>query len=429
MSLAVLNTSLGALDVLSASLDLRLEGVPLYRIEVDADEAPSGACELLFSTGPRFVGTIARATAFEGRVELVVSGGAGGLSLEPELAVEMTGAGYTGTPIVVEGALVLGDILRATGDELSPDVDMAALTLPRWQRVGDYAGRVLSTLARAWGASWRVRADGRLWLGTETWETYADERNLIEQGLCADTAEISGALVVDRPDIAPGQSVGGRRIERVLYTLSGDALRARLTYQTSERGGALAGALRAAMGEQTSLYSGAHLCRVVQQRADGTLDLIPDTIAIGGATGINRVPLRLGLATARQVIEAGAVVALRFASSSTFPLGDPRLPFAETFADDARATRPIARKGDRVPIASVTYTIGASGGIPPLPLINVVITPTASPYDEAGAPIVASLYGVVLSGIDPGVPYSVEAYIGTGSPEIALRRLDSEDIP
>ncbi len=429
MSLAVLNTSLGALDVLSASLDLRLEGVPLYRIEVDADEAPAGACELVFSTGPRFAGTIARSTSFEGRVELVVCGGSGGLSLEPELAVEMTGAGYTGTPIVVQGALVLGDILRTTGDELSPDVDMAALTLPRWQRVGDYAGRALSLLARAWGASWRVRADGRLWLGTETWEAYADETNLIEQGLCADTAEISGALVVDRPDVEPGQTVGGRRIERVLYTLSGDALRARLTYQTSERGSSLASALRAALGEPASLYSGTHLCRVVQQRADGTLDLIPDTIAIGGGTGINRVPLRLGLATARQVIEAGAVVALRFASSSPFPLGDPRLPFAEAFADDARAARPIARKGDRVPIATVTYTIGATAGMPPLPLINAVITPAASPYAEASTPIVVSLYGVVLSGLDPGIPYAVDAYIGTGSPEIALRRLNSEDIP
>jgi len=427
MSLVVLKSSTGAHDILSATLDLRLEGVPLYTVEIDADDAPAGACEIAFSSGPTFRGTIARAAAFEGRVELVVCGGSGGLSLEPELAVDVTGAGYTGTPIVVEGALVLGDILATSGDELSPDVDMTGLTLPRWQRVADYAGRAVSLLARAWGISWRVRADGLLWIGAETWPAYADESNVIEQGDAADVAEVSAALVVDRPDIAPGQTVGGRRIERVLYTLSGDALRARLTYQTSQRGGSLGSALRAALGEQAGLYSGTHLARVVQQRADGTLDLIPDTKAIGGATGINRVPLRLGLATAHQTIKPGAVVALRFATSSVFPLGDPRLPFAETFADDATADRPIARKGDKVPIATLyTSLLG-----PPTGGLLLVFVSAASPYDpEPASPVQIALPGAsILSGITIGVPYEIAAYIGTGSPEISLRRLPTEEIP
>ena len=214
MSLATLTTDAGSLDVLSASLDLRLAGVPLYRLELDADEAPTGAVELVFATGPAFKGTVARAAVFEGRVELVVVGGSGGLSLEPELAIEVGGAGYTGTPIVVEAALILGDLLALTGVGLSPDVDLEPFTLPRWQRVADYAGRALGLLAAAWGVSWRVRADGLLWIGSETWEAYEDESNVIEQGDAADTAEVSAALTVDRPDIAPGMTVGGRRVIR-----------------------------------------------------------------------------------------------------------------------------------------------------------------------------------------------------------------------
>jgi len=421
MSLAILRTSTGAFDVLSASLDLRLEGVPLYAVELDAAEAPTGRVELVFATGPSFVGTVARATAFEGRVEAVICGGSGGLSLEAELAIELTGAGYTGTPLVVDGALVLGDILVAAGDELSPDVDTAALTLPRWQRVAGFAGRAIALLAEAWAASWRVRADGLLWIGAETWTAYVDEANVIEQGDSADVAEVSAALVVDRPDIAPGMTVGGRRVERVFYSLDGASLRARLTYQTSNRGGSL----KAALGPAPSLYGASHLAKVVQQRADGTLDLIPDSAAIGGATGINRVPLRLGLYGAKQTLGTGAVVALRFASSSTFPLGDPRLPYAESF-DMVAADRPVARKGEPVILGSVTYIATLSP-----PLITVTFTPSGGPYGSPGLPIVLALVGTITSpgSTEPSVPFDLVGYVSSGSPEISLRRLDTEDIP
>lgn len=424
MSLATLTTDASSLDVLSASLDLRLAGVPLYRIELDADEAPSGPVELVFATGPAFRGTVARATAFEGRVELVVVGGSGGLSLEPELAIEVGGAGYTGTPIVVEAALILGDLLALSGDALSPDVDLESFTLPRWQRVADYAGRALGLLAAAWGASWRIRADGLLWIGSETWEAYEDESNVIEQGNAADTAELSAALTVDRPDIAPGMTVGGRRVERVVYTLAGDSLRARLTYQTSQRGGDLASALRATLGQPSSLYAGTHLGRVVQQRADGTLDLIPDTVAVGGLTGINRVPLRVGLAGAKQTLEVGTIVALRFASSSTFPLGDPRLPYAESLAM-VDADRGIARQGDKATIGTLLATVVTV----PAPALQIALTLSGSPYGSPADPIVLLFPGAsVVSGITPGVPYAVDAWIATGSPEISLRRLDTEEI-
>ena len=431
MSLAVLNTSVGAIEVIAASLFLPLIGAPLYYLDLDADEAPAGRCELAFATGPSFVGTVARATPFEGRVEVVMVGGAGGLGLEPELAVEVGGAGYTGTPIVVDAELVVGDILKLTGEGISPSAveTLAGLSLPRWHRVAGLAAHALGYLAQAWGVSWRILPDGTVWLGAETWPEHLDADNAIVQADCADTSSLVAALDVDRPDILPGQSLVGRRVERVVYSLTDTSLRAEVTYQAKEGVSPISGALRAAVGPSATVYASAHVCRVVQQRDDDTLDLLADTAALG-STGINRVPIRLGLATARQILEVNASVVLRFASSSTFPLGDPRLPYAEAFPSDVDADRPIARRGDRVKVATISYTAGLSPDIDPKPLINTIIQLHASPYGGPDpAPIVISFHGVVLSGWPPAVPLPVYAWIDTGSPEVMLRRLDTEVIP
>lgn len=162
---------------------------------------------------------------------------------------------------------------------------------------------------------------------------------------------------------------------------------------------------------------------VVSMRADGTADLGTDDESVAGPGGVGGRALLAGLpgcrldpvgaVRGRLVCEGGSLAAVE----------------VDGYEQDRTADRPIARKGDRVSLGTLTYTIGASGGIPPLPLVNVVFTPAGSSFGIAGTPIVASLYGVVLSGIDPGVPYAVDGWIATGSPEISLRRLDSEDIP
>ena len=413
MSLATLRTSTGELDILTASLALSLAGVPIYHVEIDADEAPSGRVEIAFGTGPVFVGSVARSSAFEGRASVVIVGGSGGLSLEPELRQRVTGAGYTGTPLVVQAALVVGEIVGLAGEELSPlaEVALASLSLTRWQRAADYAGRAIGDLARALGVGWRVLPSGLVWFGAETWETYADGANIETQGQVSDVSELEAALVVDRPDIYPGMTLFGRRIERVVYALAGDALRARLTYQDSTAGGTLADALNASRGPAASVFAASHIARVVEQRADGTLDLMPDNVDVGGLTGINRVPLRVGMATARLRVEPGNTVILRFASSQSFPLGDPRLPYCEGLPSDITADRGVARMSDEVRIGSFSYVSGVG---PP----SVAITFTS--IDGASSITMVLLGSVTAATIPPIVPHSLDGEIITASSEVFL---------
>ena len=159
-------------------------------------------------------------------------------------------------------------------------------------------------------------------------------------------------------------------------------------------------------------------------RAAGTADVVTDDEAIGGPGGLGGRPVLVGLPGVRLDLSGGDRVRLAFEA------GSPEGAEVVSFEQDRGADRAVARRGDRVRIGTFVYTIGASGGIPPLPLINLSFTQAKSPYfDLDGVPIVASLYGLIVSGIEPGVPYVVEAWIATGSPEISLRRLSTETIP
>lgn len=423
MSLAVLRTSIGDIDIIDVDLILPLVGTPTYFIELDSDVAPAGAVEIVFATGPIFRGTVARADIFEGRVRLVAVGGAGGLSAEPELRAMVTAAGYAGTPFVASGELLIGDILDASGEALSGDaVDLvASLSLPRWQRVAGLARHALGALARAWGVSWRVRADGRLWLGEETWPA-VDTSNVIEQGIDGADGAIDIAIDVDRPDIQPGVTLAGRRVYEVSYRLDGHGLRARLRYESAAGGLSLADSLSAALGPSAGIYSAAHVARVVAVRADGTADLLCATLAVSGTTGINAVPLRVGLARARQVIPVGAEVVLRFASSDAFPTGDPSQPYCEAIGQDADADRAIGRRGDKVQVGTLHFALNA---MPPALVITYV--PAGSPYGSPGTPLVITIPGGSVA--PPVDSYAIEGWIATGSPEISLRRLGTEEIP
>jgi hypothetical protein len=431
MSLAILRTDSKDFDILEAELILPLIGTPTYYLTVDGDEAPGGAVGISFSTGVTFAGVVARAVAFEGRVHVVVVGGGGGLSGEPEVRAELEGAGYTGTPLVASATLLVGDILTASNERLSDDaaelVDL--LSLPRWQRVAGLARHALGALALALAVSWRVRPDGLVWLGEETFEAYDDEPNVLIQRDDTDASELHCALEVDRPDIQPGMALGDRRIVGVVYTLAGDALRARLRYESSAGGMTLSASLEAALGPTAGIYAGAHPSRVVKVNADDSVDLLPANEAIGARTGIAEVPFRTGLYAARQILAEGADVILRFGSSARFPCGDPSLPYCEAAAQDPTADRGIARNGDKVQIGTLLVVASVSPTIPPNPLLTISFAPAGSPFGVPGTPVVVVLYGTILSGIDMGVPYALEAWIATGSREISLRRLSTEGIP
>ena len=431
MSLAVLRSSNGDQEILDAELILPIARTPTYYVTVDGDESPGGAVEILFASGVRFAGVVARAVAFEGRVFAVIAGGGGGLSGEPEVRATLEAAGYTGTPFVADASLLVGDILTASNERLSDESEalIESKNLPRWHRVAGLASHAMSAVARALRLSWRVRADGQVWLGEETFDDYADEENVIVQRDDSDACELHCALRDDRPDIQPGVTVLGRRVVGVTYILTKSGLRARLRYESTAGGMTLAESLSAALGPMADIYAGAHIARVVQRNSDDTVDLLPANDAVGATTGIGSVPFRCGISGARQRLAVGTEVILRFGSSALFPCGDPSLPYCEAAGQDADADRNVGRKGDLVPIGTLTLTPFATT-VPQYPAGLVIsFQPSGSPFGYNPPPIVIQALATIVSGISPLVPYAIEGYIATGSPEVFLRKLPTETIP
>jgi hypothetical protein len=431
MTLALLTTLLGDLDVLSASLVLPLVGVPRYYVDIDAgaldDVAALAGKRVGLLVGAEevtsFVGTVARVAEYEGRASLTIAGGAGALSEEPELRRMVDARGYLGTPYAAEGRLLVDQILEDTVEELSEAAKslLAGLTLARWHRVAQSAGRALGALARAWEVSWRVLASGEVWLGAETWQPYASESEVIEQSDDAEAVTI--AHETDRADLAPGMTLGGRRVHEVVYDVSPSGLRATITYGD---GTSLREAFGSLFAPSAALYGASTGARVVRDNGDGTADVLPDNEALRGQGGLDRVPLRLGIARARQTLAEGQRVTVRFDSSETFPAGDPSRPYIADLEQDASADRPIARRGDLVEIGVLTIMQSAN---PPGMVLNLEFH--GSPYDEARVQRVALLLpgATLLEGPPPGTPIDIDGWILTGSPDVSLRRAEGEEIP
>jgi hypothetical protein len=96
------------------------------------------------------------------------------------------------------------------------------------------------------------------------------------------------------------------------------------------------------------------------------------------------------------------------------------------------ADRPIARRGDRVRIG--TLTLQTVPGSPPSTTLTLNLV--GSPYDgstpTAQSPIVLVVPGTcTIAGVPAALPVDVaiDGWIISGSPEIVLRRLTTEDIP
>ena len=414
MTLALLRLPSGDAEVISASLVLPLVGVPRYYVELDADDIlpPGTPCRLLVGAGEvtEFVGTVARAVAFEGRVTVTIAGGAGALSEEPELRRLVEPAGYLGTPYAAEGRLMVDQILAGTGETLGEAAGslLAGLTLPRWHRQAGSAGSALAALARAWGLSWRVLASGEVWLGTETW--------VVEENDTADAGVVEFAHEDERADLAPGMTLGGRRVIEVVYTLTPEGLRGTARYQQA------APAPRAAW-----LYGASNAARVVRQNADGSVDVLPEADGLRGQ-GLDRVPVRLGVSRARVVLGEAQRVVVRFEASDTFPAGDPGRPYVADIEQDAAAQRPAARRGDRVQCGSIT--IIKNPPQPGPPGITVTFTPATSPYD----PLPAVPQVLVIAGsfqLIPAQPFTMDlvGWIDTGSPDVMFAHHDDEETP
>lgn len=333
-------------------------------VTLDVDAGPSGACSISLD-GRVYTGHVVRGAVYAGAWRGRIVGSAGLLADAPATALQ-------GATL----ALVLRDLAGAVGITLAADTGALDAAAPRWHRHTGPASQAVADIARAAGYAWRVRPDGTLWLGSDTWATVTPASPVDVLDELPEAGRIT--LAGDTLDIAPGTTLALRgrdpvRVGCVEHRATADDVQ---TVVVAEReGGTLLAALDRLLSRLTRRvdYTALWPARVVAQQGNG-LDLVPDSPRVAPCQGVPYRTLR-GLSVD---VSAGARVLLGYEG------GDPSQPYALAWElGSATAVRVnggstrAAREGDSV---SVTLPIGAlippasPGG--PLPAAPLTLTGT-----------------------------------------------------
>lgn len=323
----------------------------------------------------------------EGRYQALIVGGAGGLWKE------LPAKGHVNQ---AQGRAIIEAILREAGEQLATDSDAAVLaqSVPAWVRMAGAAGEALDLITRTIGAIWRIRPDGRVWVGQDRWTEQAPaDLELLEGDPAQETAELAPEQLAP----LPGQVLGGRKVGVVRFAIELDSHRARLWYQAEGAHDPLkAGFYQLAREALRGVdYLAAYPCKVRVQRSDGTLDVEPDSQRIPPMTGVRyRGPCQ----------GAKLSVAPNTRALLGFEGGDPRYPFISLW-DMGDGDKSVARVDDQVDCGTLTLTV-TGGGASPAVLAGTYQSPLA------GAPPLT---------VASGVPIPIKGKILTGSPHIALK--------
>jgi len=332
------------LRVTSLSLAIPRLGAWTADIAVDTD-TPLDAPVTLVVDGRTWVGGVVRGGVYAGswRGRLV---GAPGL-LQPVTATALRGATL---------ALVLDAVLREAGEASASTRATLDAAAPRWHQHAVRASHAVADVARAAGYAWRVLADGAVWVGAETWPAFTPTDRVD----VTDEAPETGRLVLagDTLGVLPGQTLtlprrDPARVGYVEHRGTADEMRTTVLLEregdaASTAGGRLLAAIEAVVARALRRvdYFARYEARVVAQRADGTLDVVPDDTRVPSAQA---VPYRT-LPGLTYEVQPGARVLLGYVG------GLPSAPFVDLWPSDTAAvvvringgTAKAARNGDGV---------------------------------------------------------------------------------
>lgn len=243
-------------------------------------------------------GTVVSSAVNGDRVQARVVGGTNGLvSTVPHKQ-------YLGSTTVQR---IVSDLMSECGEVLDvngSDAAALATVVPHWERVSTRAGDALNALLSRTGTTWSMSRAGGVRVGRPGYAAASTPGPVLSDDGSA------GILIcaADAIAAAPGTTVEGHAIDRVVWDLTGAQLRAELYY------GGSAPATTRALEERATVTAG-----VNSQDADGSLEVIA-----AGAYGLAGVPLYPGLPGASALLQPGARVLVAYAS------GDPRQPVAHS---------------------------------------------------------------------------------------------------
>jgi hypothetical protein len=239
----------------------------------------------------------------------------------------------------IPAGLVARAICDDAGELLADGVEDAldAFQLGHWTRLSMPAGKALDLLVDVLGLSWRVQADGSIWVGAETWEA-VDAAHYIGQA--------DDDLVIYAPDgapLLPGTTIDGTQAVAVEYQISPGKLRAQVR-------SAVAG--DPPRVPDLTLYRASYAGSVKSQAASGKLDITADDPRVGDLLGVD---FRCGIPGAKVTIPSGSRVRVAFEGA------DPRGVYALALDQDSGAEKAIALKDDDVEIGYLLVTCAAPG--------------------------------------------------------------------
>jgi hypothetical protein len=290
----------------SAEVTMQTQGPWFADVELDLpddQDVPDGPFRFEIE-GVEFVGAVKpeRSGRFAGRTHLRVVGGAGGLE------AQLSARNYAGG--VTRHRTVVSDILRDSGETLSSESDAAILDtqITGWHRSECTGRQALDQICAKASCTWRVLRDGTVWVGNDGWP------DTQPSGTVLDVHHGDGFVLSapDVPDSVPGQVIEGHRVVQVVHRLDERGLR-------TEHHSRSVRSVRDKLLEPAMVeidYSRRYPCKVVNQNADGSLQVVPEDAKIKGS-GLDHCDVYVGLPGTRLKVPSGAECLVAFKA------GDP----------------------------------------------------------------------------------------------------------
>ncbi len=180
-------------------------------IELAADPISLDGPQTLTLGSLVLTGSVARGGDWVGTRYVRLVGGTGGLS------ATASPRAYRNVPL----SFVLSELLTEIGEAPSPKSDPLASTVGQWVRLAGPASDALTELATAAGMSWRVLADGTVWIGTDTYPAFTSTSTLLAE-LPDEGRSIYGET---EPTIGPGVTIDSRRTDYVEHHIKASEIR------------------------------------------------------------------------------------------------------------------------------------------------------------------------------------------------------------
>lgn len=214
--------TLNGIPVVEARVCIPRVGVWYADCVLDAGSLPTrGGVELLVGDGAlALYGTIRRGGISDGRAQVRVVAGAGGLA-DPAVPKH-----YRNVPLRIPAT----DLLTDAGERLSPASDAGSLgaNLSHWVSFANPASVCLSALCEtAPGLVWRVLPDGRTWLGREAWPASRVGFKVLTNHPERDRVTVT----LDAPVLLPGRTLGGRRVAHVQHVITAEKAQAEVLFE------------------------------------------------------------------------------------------------------------------------------------------------------------------------------------------------------